>query len=344
MHADKFTLPLIKWLADEFESKTNQHFLLLDAENIELTNNGSYTILKHPLKKNIINNTILIFKSFQKADQIIMHGNPLLFYLFIFSFWVKKLGWIIYGGVDMENTSKPGLTNVLNKWIKNQVLKKVLFHYTHIEGDSKWCNQIYHSKAKFIYSPVYLSNIPNLENFSPLTTISNQESINILVGSSNDSSNNHLEILDWLKNIDSQNLTIYSPLSYGGTLEYKEKIKAAGFQFFNERFIPLENFMNYQEYQNFLKKIHWAVFNHKRQEAMGVTLSLLGNGKVVYLYPHTTAFQSFKERGFVVFDNTLIQNKNNIYAYHNTYPNKELLEKYYSLTTLKNSWTNIYNC
>ena len=342
MHADKFTLPLIKWLIDEFGNITNQHFLLLDAENIVFPNKGSYYIIKHPLKKHFINNTFQIFKCFYKADQIIMHGNPLLFYFFIFGFWVKKLGWIIYGGVDMENADKPGLNNIINKRIRCQVLKRVLFHYTHIEGDSNWCNLTYHSNAKFVYSPVYLSNIPNLNNFLPVQNINNNEPINLLVGSSNDSSNNHIEIFGWLQKIRNNNLHIYCPLSYGGNEQYKENVKKAGYQFFGERFKPLEHFMKYEEYQTFLRKIHLAIFNHKRQEAMGVTLSLIGNGKVVYMCPNTTAFESLKSRGFVIFDNRLIQNKNEFYNLKNTEPNKEILEKYYSLTALKNSWNNIY--
>ena len=53
-------------------------------------------------------------------------------------------------------------------------------------------------------------------------------------------------------------------------LEYKDGI------YFWRKFKPLVDFMPFDEYLNLLAKVDIAIFNHKRQQAMGNTTILLG--------------------------------------------------------------------
>lgn len=42
---------------------------------------------------------------------------------------------------------------------------------------------------------------------------------------------------------------------------------------------PIVDFMDFNEYINFLSTIDIAIFNHKRQQGMGNIITLLGMGK-----------------------------------------------------------------
>jgi hypothetical protein len=112
---------------------------------------------------------------------------------------------------------------------------------------------------------------------------------------------------------------------------------------FGERFTPIEHFMKFEEYKSFLSTMDVAVFNHKRQEAMGVTLTLLSLGKEVYVNSHTTSFQSFNQRGFLLFDNTLLQTEKDKLATRNVEANAGLLQKYYSKQVWEAQWRLLYN-
>jgi hypothetical protein len=72
------------------------------------------------------------------------------------------------------------------------------------------------------------------------------------------------------------------PLSYGDQTHAKKVIEQ-GNDWFGEKFFPMSSFMPFDQYLEFLKSIDIAIFNHKRQQAMGNIITLLGMGKTVYV-------------------------------------------------------------
>jgi len=208
------------------------------------------------------------------------------------------------------------------------VFKNVSSHLTHVKGDSDLANTILNSKAKYKYAPMYLSNLIETSDFYP-EDISRKQSINVLVGNSTDPTNNHLEIFDILENQIENIDKIYCPLSYGVFEEYRDFIIKEGTKKFGHKFIALREFIPINEYTNLLKTIDVAIFNHNRQQAMGVTLSLLSLGKIVYLKAGTSSYNSLVERGFAVFDIKQVEQVGIKFS-RNTEVNKKLLEEYYS--------------
>jgi hypothetical protein len=340
MHPDKFTRPLVSWLKNNISEKYEHKFIFLGEE--EALNQPNCEFLKLPLKKYFFRNFKLLSTLFNEAGLIVSHGLPVNWVFLFFRGSINKLAWIIYGGTDLEfRSNKLKLFGV--PWdlrLKKMVLKRIPFHISHIEGDSKIANRIYESNAEFIYSPVYLSNHTNIDDFVQSVPFTNRE-INILVGNSTDPSNNHLEVFELLKNIPKGKIKVYCPLSYGLYQEYKEKVKEKGKEIFGDSFFSIENFMTIEEYTNWLKSIDIAIFNHKRQEAMGVTLTLLSLGKTVYMNSQTSSYDSFINRGFSVFDNSLILNPNELFLQRDISNNRNLLEIYYGLNGLKLSWIDI---
>lgn len=336
---DKFTIPLINYLNREM-GMYQQVFLCIskpEDEAICLLPNVFY--LKNPHRKYLFSNTKIVLKYFRRASKIIIHGNPVLYYFYFFPFALKKTYWVIYGQADLgteQSNLEPGLQN----FIKRKVLKKVYGHITHIKGDAAMANAIFLSQAKLFYSPMYLTNVINTTGYNQPKEFSGVKKI--LMGNSTEPSNCHLETFEMLLQYKEADILIYCPLSYGPYNEYRDEVIRKGKELFQEKFIPVTDFMELEQYRMFLNTIDIAVFNHKSQTAMGVSTSLLAMGKTVFAYPETTSFHSLVDRGFRIFDINLIKEGAMLQIY-DVAPNIDLIKKYYSIEGLKESYSNIYN-
>jgi hypothetical protein len=297
--------------------------------------------LNLPLKRSLIQSIITVFKEAYKADKIVVHGNPLLFFWALFPFFLRKTAWVIYGGADMYLDNK-SIYSIQNQ-IKRFVIKRIAFHITHIKGDSDWCNSFYQSKARFFDNPIYLSNIIEDITKSDETDLSFPKKPTIMIGNSFDPSNRHLELFDWLKPLCG-NVNILCPLAYGSNLKYKAEVIEAGKRLFKDDFMSIENFMPIDTYKEFLNKnVDIALFNHHRQEAMGITLQLIAMGKPVFVYPATSSYQALKDKGIQVLNNEEIQlNPFVLLAKINVSNSIEALKIYYSETSLLNAWKQFY--
>lgn len=135
---------------------------------------------------------------------------------------------------------------------------------------------------------------------------------NILIGNSADYSNNHLDILKYFKNINLGDSTVFVPLSYSGNREYVDCVKSKYSSAFGENFVPLENFMSYQEYYEILNSCSVMIFAHERQQAMGNIYTALKMGCKVYLSETNKVFSYYKNLGVTVFSIQKDLNQENI--------------------------------
>jgi dTDP-N-acetylfucosamine:lipid II N-acetylfucosaminyltransferase len=326
---NKFTTPLTNFLINDGRFK-NHHFLSISSCGIEETCQKSS--FRSPISRNIFYNIKKFLILAYKADKIILHGPVMIHFLFVFPFFFKKLLWSINGYELGIICNGKGLYPKMLKF----VFKNVNGHLTHVKGDSDLANAVLKSKAKYLYSAMYLSNLVDT-NYFYFEDISKKQKVNVLVGNSTDPTNNHIEIFNILEEQIEDIDKIYCPLSYGIFQDYKDSIIKEGTTRFGDKFIALTDFMTIEEYTEFLKTIDVAVFNHNRQQAMGVTISLLSLGKIVYVKEGTTSYKSLKERGFAIFENALI-GKHGIKCNRSVAVNKELLERYYSKEQLLESY------
>ena len=148
---------------------------------------------------------------------------------------------------------------------------------------------------------MYLSNVvaPRRSEYIRIKETSSTP-INILVGNSADPSNNHFEVLDKLTKFQNEEIQVFVPLSYGNP-EHAEVVIEYGSSLFGNKFVAITKFMKMDEYRKFLASIDIAIFNHKRQQAMGNTITLLSLGKTVFMRPEVSQAQLFKEKGIKVF-------------------------------------------
>jgi dTDP-N-acetylfucosamine:lipid II N-acetylfucosaminyltransferase len=340
LNPDKFTIPFIHYINKEFNKSEHLYLCAFKPDTSELSTYPNVIYLKSRYRWNFCRNTFIVFRCFLNSSKIILHGNPILFYFFLFPFVLKKTYWVIYGYELIQNNldSKNRLQFLIFDTIKKSVLRRIYAHITSIDSDSETANRLFKSKARIFISPFYLSNVVQIDK---LNTSQNKH-LKIMVGNSTSPSNHHEEIFMMLKEYKDLNAIIYCPLSYGIYYDYRDRIINLGKELFGEKFFPLTEFMEIEEYRKFLKTIDIAVFNHDRQEAMGVTLTLLSMGKVVYMRSGTNSFKALRELGIKIFDNKLITKKE-LFSPRDISGNPQLVYKNFNLETLKESLTTIFN-
>ena len=205
---------------------------------------------------------------------------------------------------------------------------------TYLPGDVEYARKRFGAKGKYVENFGYLSNIFSLSHSSDQK---HNEVIHILLGNSADPANEHIEALAQLEKFKESNIKIYVPLSYGNQA-YAEQVSEYGKTIFEHKFVPLTEFMTYEKYQCFLKNIDIAIFNHKRQQAMGNTINLLGMGKVVYLREGTPQWEFFKSINIQVYD---LENFNIHMSSRNN--NKRIVGEFFSISKLEKQWGNLLN-
>ena len=95
-----------------------------------------------------------------------------------------------------------------------------------------------------------------------------------------------------MKNYTNEIESVICPLSYGNNVKYKKDVMNAGKKAFGDKFFPIEEFMTIEKYKKTLSQTDIIIFDHWRQQAMGVTLTLLSLGKIVYVNSKTTSYKS----------------------------------------------------
>lgn len=323
----KFTIPLIEFMLSKAEFKNHKFLVLSNGSTIEFES-GNVTIIQTPFRRKLLSNLISYYKCIFRADKILLHTLPLWQLLLFFPNKLKQTSWVINGADLYENIHTKELG-----FLKKILLRSFGSHITHIEEESNLANRVFNSNANFHYSAMYLSNVVNTRKFKLVD--GKQNDFVLLVGNSLSFTNNHVEVLQKLKKHEKQIKRIICPLSYGEDLGYRDEVTHAGKKYFGDKFYPLTNFMPKEDYEKLLESVDLAIFDHWRQEAMGVTLTLMSLGKTVYVRSSTESYKSFVKRGFRLFDNQIVFN--DAIKLQDVKDNKALLEKYYCIDSLTKS-------
>ncbi|GIN90670.1 hypothetical protein J22TS1_17210 [Siminovitchia terrae] len=337
---EKFTSPFINFVNNNF-GNADHRFIIIDnkkssrplnvPKNVEYINTGIMGLLK-------------LSKYLYASQKIFLHGlfnTKIVLFLFLQSWLLKKCYWIIWGG-DLYSLKEPkhSQKDKAINYIRKKTIKRMAGFITHIKGDyelaKKWCG----AKGKYYYSFMYPSNL--YKKYELKSEDKDRTTTYIQVGNSADPSNNHIDILITLKKYKNERIQIICPLSYGNE-NYKDKVIKIGKEIFGDKFQPLVNFMPLDEYLAILAKIDIAIFNHKRQQAMGNIITLLGLGKKVYIRDDITTWEFCKEHNLVVYrtndpNGITIDKINEQLAQENAM----LTRTQFSLKKLRNDWERIF--
>lgn len=119
---------------------------------------------------------------------------------------------------------------------------------------------------------------------------------NILLGNSATFTNNHIDIIELLKDLKIQNRKIIVPLSYGEK-KYSEFIKSK----VDDKYQILENFLLFSEYEKLISSCSYAISGAIRQQSIGNINMCLLKGVKVFLYSNSLIYKQLKRDGYIVF-------------------------------------------
>ncbi len=208
---------------------------------------------------------VTLLSYMREAYKIILHGlwrdkidqllacEPLL---------LEKSYWVMWGGdfYFPESQSKN----------RHFVIKHVKGLLTYIPKDIEYVRDLYGARGTSYQCIMYSSNVFQSEYSTCLSPKLESSRKNFILGNSASDSNNHFEIINKLSELSLDDCDFYAPLSYGD-VEYAKKVISYGDNKLGERFRPITAFMTANEYQGLLNGFDVGVFNHNRQQAMGVT-------------------------------------------------------------------------
>lgn len=121
----------------------------------------------------------------------------------------------------------------------------------------------------------------------------------IFLGNSSSATNNHLEALDLLQNLDLGDRKVITPLSYGCP-KYAKAITREGKRLLPDHFMPLTDFLPIEEYNKIISRCGIVIMNHYRPQAIGNIIASLYLGAKVFLND-TDIYRYFKHLGCHIY-------------------------------------------
>jgi len=122
---------------------------------------------------------------------------------------------------------------------------------------------------------------------------------NILLGNSSSTTNNHLEMIDFLAELDLNGRQVVTPLSYGSK-KYASTIAKYGKKKLGSSFYPLTEFLPLYEYHDLIQHCSIVIMNHYRPQGVGTNLATLYMGAKVFLN-ETSFYEYLKDIGCHVY-------------------------------------------
>lgn len=334
---EKFIPPFIDFVAENFDMSRHQFWIKGNSERFPYTQHTGIYNRNDSLLRNLLAPFFFIYYM-HIADKVILHslsGRAIVRTLYFMPWLLKKCYWVIWGGdlyAYLQN--KPGRWRI-KEVFRRRVIKNMGHLVTYVKGDMELARQWYGATGQYHECLMYLSNIYKEYEVPPKANAT----LNIQIGNSADPSNNHEQIFELLAPIKDQNVALYIPLSYGKKA-YAKKIKEKGESIFGDKLHAMTDFLPFQDYLKFLGGIDIAIFNHKRQQAMGNIITLLGLGKTVYMRDDITSWQTLQELGITVYP--IRGDLSHKVSASATLRNREIVKYYFSESNLKNQLRKIF--
>jgi hypothetical protein len=277
------------------------------------------------------------------AKKIMLHGlmnDRVVVLLALMPWLMSKCYWMIWGAdLYQYKTPRNSWKSRLKEQLRRLVIRRVGHLVTYIEGDVELARQWYGAKGTYHECIMYLSNVVDPRITVEKTQIFAKNGLNILLGNSADPGNNHIEALERLLPYKDQDIKIYAPLSYGGQ-KHALKVMAYGREWFGDKFVPMTDFMPFERYLEFLNSLDIAIFNHRRQQAMGNTITLLGMGKTIYLKSNASHWRALSSLGIKLNDLARLELKT--LEAEEAQKNKRIVHLYFSKAMLINQLSEIF--
>lgn len=128
------------------------------------------------------------------------------------------------------------------------------------------------------------------------------EGTDILVGNSASFSNNHLYVMNYLKEANlPKSVKLILPLSYGGNKKYADFVEKTYKSAFGDQIETFRNYMPLHEYNKTFLRLKSIVLSAWRQESQGTAIMGFYLGLKVFMSERSPLYKWFVDCGFIVF-------------------------------------------
>lgn len=281
-----------------------------------------------------------LFEKQTKAYENRLKSKKLLFVekIIRYPFVYKLLANISYKRLEGVNS---GLFSVLRENHPKQfyqAVKKIDFVAPILRSEMELVKKV---NPRLSYLPFTYNS---LENFSRgIDAKVNEDSSNILVGNSASSTNNHVEVFIKLSKVNLGKRKVIVPLSYGDNT-YRAFVLEKGRTYLKEHFVPILDFIPLEQYNSLLASCSIAIFNHRRQQALGNVMVMVSKGAKVFINDKSPIYKEFRKEGLNIYRSDEINNntindafsenksKYNINKIKSLYGHNTVMEKLSKLT------------
>lgn len=346
MENEKITRDIIELISNTADKHSHyfaiRHNKKTNIRNAEMIQNNSNVFLF----SDSFDGFLKLIRRTRKIDATVAHGTFwrlkfCLFWLLIPSIR-KKSAWVVWGGDilgnrDVSNRSK----EKFKKFFLKLALEKFFLIGTPVKGDYELILRDIKSKpawsiVRYLDTSIFLAPRNRIDD--GITRI--------LLGNSATKTNQHIQAMHILERFKDERIEIIAPLSYGDK-GYASFVAEEGKRIFGNKFIPLESFMEKDEYYSLLGNIDIGFFNNNRQQAFGNIHMLMNSEAKIFLRKDTPMWEYFNTNGASVFSIEDIENSNFSEfkkSCENSIENNKLyLNKIGSKNNLVKEWDSFFN-
>jgi hypothetical protein len=242
-----------------------------------------------------------MYRDLVAADRIIIHSlaSPFLIgMLRLNPSLCRKVWWVIWGK-DLylyQLAERKSLPLRLYEAFRKPVIRNIAHIIAALPGDYTLAKAWYGVRADYIPCPMLYPYCIDYGGDGPAAAETEGRQV-LMLGNSASKTNEHEAALRILSGRVDRAEKVYCPLSYGGSRRYARRIAALGRELLGPAFTPLIDYLPFEEYRRIWNSITIAVFNQKRQEALGNIYSLIMMKKTVCLRPGTSTADFMRKIG-----------------------------------------------
>ena len=235
---------------------------------------------------------------------------------------------------------------------RREAIKRVDYFLHYNKTDYELLRKLYDTSAVHLPFFYYEYDYSKLNETGEGKKNSIEEKLNfgnntvIQLGHSASLSNNHFSLFENLSVLKDENVKFICPLSYGDKI-YAATVIEKGKEIFGEKFIPLTEYLNKDDYAALLNRIDCSFMNHIRTEAAGNTFMMLAMGKKVFLNSRSNLSGFLINENVKFFDLNSEDSKNYIslnqgFSEEEKSNNRLIISKYFSGQNALNNLKKIF--
>jgi hypothetical protein len=207
--------------------------------------------------------------------------------------------------LDKENKKRNQVLFTINrilsiaKWrliVKSDLdlsIKRINFFLAWSEEEYAFLERYKKKLPTLIKLPLRLNIGENVEEYL------SKKNASIIIGNNRSSANNHIDILNIITKVDSNDFLYIIPLNYGYEISYSNKVKDKVAELPNV--LVLNDFMPLNEYNELFQNSSALVINTLHQGALGNIFMAIENHTKIYLNKINPVYIWLKNIGFSVF-------------------------------------------